>query len=95
MNLNPELAVIIDVGENFVKPMYFLEKDGPIVFSCYEKLKAVADACQAPHFSNVWCSDGAITNGDPNQNGAALEQGAKACVQPAIQWFLRKFNVDL
>ena len=40
VNLNPELAVIIDVGENFVKPMYFLEKDGPIVFSCYEKLKA-------------------------------------------------------
>ena len=54
-----------------------------------------ADACQAPHFSNVWCSGGAIANGDPNQNGAALEQRAKACVQSAIQWFLRKFNVDL
>ena len=24
-----------------------------------------------------------------------MEQRAKACVQPAIQWFLRTFNVDL
>ena len=36
----------------------------------------------------------AIANEDPNQREAALEQRAKACVQPAIQWFLRKFNVD-
>ena len=26
---------------------------------------------------------------------AALEQRAKACVEPAITWFQRKFNVDL
>ena len=25
----------------------------------------------------------------------ALERSAKACVEPAITWFLRKFNVDL
>ncbi|KAL9970199.1 hypothetical protein ACROYT_G022533 [Oculina patagonica] len=75
--------------------MYFLEGDGPLVFSCYEKLKAVAEACQAPHFPNVRAVVAAITNEDPNQSAAALEQRAKACVQPAIQWFLRKFNVDL
>ena len=32
---------------------------------------------------------------NPPQNVAALEQQAKACVQPAIDWFLRKFNVQL
>ena len=47
VNLKLELAVTIDVGEHFVKATYFLAGDGPFVFSCYEKLKAVAKACQA------------------------------------------------
>ena len=85
----------IDVGEHFVKATYFLEGDGPLVFSYYEKLKAVAEACQAPYFPNVRAVVAAIVNEDPNQTAAALEERAKACVQPAIQWFLRKFNVDL
>ena len=46
VNLKLELAVIIEVGEHFVKATYFLEGDGPLVFSCYEKLQAVAEACQ-------------------------------------------------
>ena len=37
----------------------------------------------------------AIAEENPAQNVAALEQQAKACVQPAIDWFLRKFNVQL
>ena len=95
VNLKLELAVIIDVGEHFVKATYFLEGDGPLVVSCYEKLQAVAEACQAPYFPNVRAVVAAIVNEDPNQRAAALEQRAKACVQPAIQWFLRKLNVDL
>ena len=95
VNLKLELAVTIDVGEHFVKATYFLEGDGPLVFPCYEKLKAVAETCQAPHFPNVRAVVAAIANEDPNQSAAALEQRAKACLQPAIQWFLRKFNVDL
>lgn len=51
MSLKLELAVTVDVGEHFVKATYFLEGDGSLVLSCYEKLKAVAQACQAPHFS--------------------------------------------
>ena len=83
------------VGEHFVKATYFLEGDGPLVFSCYEKLKVVAEACQAPHFPNVRAVVAATANEGPNQSAAALELRAKACVQPAIQWFLREFNVDL
>ena len=37
----------------------------------------------------------AIAEENPTQNAAALKQQAKACVQPAIDWFLRKFNVKL
>ena len=87
--------MIIDVGEHFVKATYFLEGGGPLVFSCYEKLQAVAEACKAQHFPNVRAVVAAIVTEDPNQRAAALEQRAKACVQPAIQCVLRKFNVDL
>lgn len=80
VNLKLELAVTIDVGEHFVKATYFLERDGSIVFSCCEKLKAVAEAFQAPHFPNVRAMVAAVVNEDPNHNTAALEQKAKACV---------------
>ena len=95
INLKLELAITIDFGEHFVKATYFLEGDGPLVLSCYEKLSAVARACQAPQFPNVHPVAAAIAEENPAQNVAALEQQAKACVQPAIEWFLRKFNVQL
>lgn len=88
LKLKLELAVAIDVGEHFFKATYYLEGDGPLVFSCYEKLQAAAEA-------NVRVVAAAIANADRSQSSATLEQRALACVQPAIQWFLRKFNVDL
>ena len=95
MNLKLELAGTIDVGEHFVKATYFLEGDGPLVFACYEKLSTVSQLCQAPCFLNVCAIATAISEEDPCQNVTALERSAKACVEPAITWFLRKFNVDL
>ena len=79
VNLKLELAVTIDVGEHFVKATYFLEGDGPLVFSCYEKLKAVAEACQAPYFPNVHAVVAAIVNEDLNQRAAALEESQGLC----------------
>ena len=67
---------------------------GSLVLSCYEKLHAVARAHQAPHFPNVHAVAAAIAEENPAQNVAALEQQAEAFVQPAIDWFLRKFNVQ-
>ena len=43
-DLRLELAAIVDAGVHFVKATYYLEGDGPLVFSCYEKLSAVARA---------------------------------------------------
>ena len=71
MLLKLELAATIDVGEHFVKAMYFLEGDGPFIFSCYEKVSAVNQACQAPHYLNVQTT--AIAREDPGQNVAALD----------------------
>lgn len=95
MLLKLELAATIDVGEHFVKATYFLEGDGPLIFSCYEKLSAVNQACQAPHNPNLHAIATAIAREDPGQNVAALQRRAKPCVEPAITWFRRKFNVDL
>lgn len=95
LKLKLELAIAIDVGEHFVKATYYLEGDGPLVFSCYKKLQAAAEACQAPHFANVRAVAAVIANADRNQSAATLEQRALTCVQPLIQWFLRKFHMDL
>ena len=95
MLLKLELAATMDVGEHFVKATYFVEGDGPLIFSCYEKLSAVNQACQAPHYPNVHAITTAIAREDSGQNVAALEQRVKACVELAITWFQRKFNVDL
>ena len=62
------------------------------MFSCDEKLKAVAEACQA---NNVRAVAATIANEDATQRASDLERKAKACVQPAILWFLQKFNVKL
>lgn len=94
-NLKLELAAIIDVGEHFVKATYFLEGDGPLVFTCYERLSAVSQFCQAPCFPNVRAIATAIAEEDPCQNVTALERSAKACAEPAMTWFLIKFKVDL
>ena len=94
-NLKLELAAIIDVGEHFVKATYFLEGDGPLVFTCYERLSAVSQFCQAPCFPNVRAIATAIAEEDPCQNVTALGRSAKACAEPAMTWFLIKFKVDL
>ena len=58
------------------------------MFSCYEKLKAIAEACQAPHFPNVLAVVAAIATVDPNQR-------AKASVQPEIFSGFHRSSMDL
>ena len=79
IDLELELAVTVDVGQHFVKATYYLESDGPLVFSCYEKLKAVAEACQTPHFPNVRAVAVSIANQDATQNGELVAKGQRMC----------------
>ena len=95
LSLKLELAAIVHVGEPFVKAIYVLKGDGPLVFSCIERLQTVANACQVPHFRNVHAVAVAIAAGYPTKNVAALEQETKRSVEPGIQWFLRKFNAEV
>ena len=87
INLQLELAAVVDIGELFVKATYYLEGDGPLVFSCYERLQTVAEACRAPHFPNVRAVSSAIVTENRMEQAAALEQRAKTTVNPTIQWF--------
>ena len=59
------------------------------------KLSAVSQLYQAPCFPNARAIATIDAEEDLDQNVTALERNAKACVEPAIKWFLRKFNVDL
>ena len=52
-NLRLELAALIDAGVHFVNATYYLEGDGPLIFSCYERLSAVAQAVAVDHYPNV------------------------------------------
>ena len=87
INLQLQLAAIADVGHHFVTATYYLEGDGPLVCSCYEKLQAVAEACRMPPFPHFRTVSTAIATEDPTQNVATLERRARACVDPEFQWF--------
>ena len=87
LSLKLELAAIVHVGESFVKAIYVLKGDGPLVFSCIERLQTVANACQVPHFRNVHAVAVPIAAGYPTKNVAALEQETKRSVEPVFSGF--------
>ena len=81
INVQLELAAVVDIGEQFVKATYYLEGDGPLVFSCYERLQTVTEVCQAPHFPNVCAVSSAIVRKNPTEQAAALQQRANVEIQ--------------
>ena len=48
-----ELAAVIDAAIHFVNGTYYLEGDGPLIFSCYEQLSAVSHAVTVEHYPNT------------------------------------------
>lgn len=43
-DLELELAAFVDGRNHFVSATYYLEEDGPLVLSCYERLATVSNA---------------------------------------------------
>ena len=62
--LRLELAVLIDARVHFVNATYYLEGDGPLIISCYERLSAVAQAVAVDHYPNTGAVAREIANGD-------------------------------
>ncbi len=81
-----ELAALIDAGVHFIKATYYLEGDGPLIFTCYEKLSAVSWAVAVDNCPNTLAVDRESAGG----NAALCNQliaRAKACIQPVLQFY--------
>ena len=52
-DLELELPAFVDGGNHFVSTTYYLEGDGPLVFSCYERLATVSNAVAVTAYPSV------------------------------------------
>ena len=87
------MAALIDVGVHFVNATYYLEGDGPLIFSCYEHLSAVAQAVAVDHYPNTDAVAREIANGNVAIHNQLMAQ-AKACIRPGLNFYQRKFSVQ-
>jgi hypothetical protein len=91
-----KLAVVIDVGEQFVKATYSLEGDGPLVFTCFEVLSAVDASIHTSHLPNT---SAVIEHLSTIPRIAISSQQwlayARKCVEPGLNYFHKKFTDEL
>lgn len=88
-----ELAAIVDAGVSFVTATYYLEGDGPLIFSCYEHLSEVTNAVAVEHLPKTTTVASEIADGNAEVYNQLIAQ-VKACIQPGLHFYLQKFNVQ-
>ena len=91
--LDIELTATIDAGKHFVQATYYLEGDGPLVFTCYEHLFALAHAIDIDSYPNTE----AKARQHAGRNMALYNQlvaQAKACINPGFRFYQQKFSVQ-
>ena len=86
---------MVDVGQHLVQVTYALEGDGPLELLAYEKLQAVTPAFAVKEWPKLRKVAARLADEDPELTVAALEARAMQGAQPAIKWFLHKFNLGL
>ena len=89
--LQIELAVVVDVGKQFVQATYSLEGDSPLVFSAFEILSAVNESIRTAHLPNTE----AVIRAIAGSNSTASEQlmlYAKNCVKPGLSYYQDRFT---
>ena len=91
--LELELAALTDGGSHFVTATYYLEGDGPLIFSCYERLASVShsvavDAC--PNLEGVASQQAEGNLALCNQ----LVTRTRQCINPGLRFFQRMFSQD-
>ena len=84
-----ELAVTIDLGVPFVKMMYNLECDGPLVPTCYETISVLNAAARQAHYPNLTAIASQIASGDSQMEGELI-QHAKSCVQSGLTYYFQQ-----
>ena len=88
-----ELAALIDGGSHFVTTTYYLEGDGPLLFSCYERLASVSHSVAVDAYPNL---EG-VASRQANGNLALcnkLVTKTKQCISPGLRFFQRKFSEE-
>ena len=88
-----ELAALIDGGSHFVTATYYLEGDGPLIFSCYERLASVSHSVAVDSYPNL---EGVASRQD-NGNLALcnlLVTRKKQCISPGLRFFQLKFSQE-
>ena len=91
--LELELAALIDGGSHFVTATYYLEGDGPLIFSCYERLASVSHSVEVDTYPNL---EG-VASRQANGNLALCNQlvtRTKQCISPGLRFFQRKFSQE-
>ncbi len=88
-----ELAITVDAGEPFINATYFLEGDGPLVLSCYERIQALRASVSTAYYPNTSAVINTLAHG--NQQIQQLTDYAKQCVKPGHDYFESKFQGDL
>lgn len=85
-DLELELGAFVDGGNHFVSATYYLEGDGPLVLSCYERLATVFNAVAVAAYPNVEgvARHQAVGN-LPLYN--QLVAKARACINPGLHFF--------
>ena len=86
-----ELAALIDGGVHFVSATYYLEGDGPLIFSCYERLAAVSHAVAIDSYPNTEAVARRLAAGKVAVFNQLVDK-AKACITPGLRFFQRKFS---
>ena len=92
-DLDIEPAAMIDAGKHFVQATYYLEGDGPLVFTCCERLSALAHAIAIESYSNTE----AKARQHAGRNMALYNQivaQAKACIIPGFRFYQQKLSVQ-
>ena len=92
-DLDIELAAMIDACKHFVQAIDYLEGGGPLVFTCYECLSALAHAIAIESYPNTE----AKARQHAGRNMALYNQlvaQAKPCISPRFRFYQQKFSVQ-
>lgn len=84
---------MVDVGVHFVNATYYLEEDGPLIFTFFERLWDVSHAVTVGHYPCTLAIAREIASGDTALQNRLVTQ-ARDCVQPGLNFFQQKFNVQ-
>ena len=78
-DLRLELAAFVDAGVHFINATYYLGGDGPLIFTCYERLSAVTRAVAVGNCPNTTAVAREIAGGNAVLCNQLMAQ-AKACI---------------